>query len=102
MMKTKTPFPCLGVASRESRACLVVALMRSRVLPGLIAALNLIPAGHVTAQTFTSLGNLHGSFDSPIFLGNTLYASVHGLLLSGNTFFGTYFGDSETDDSGAV
>src|SRR6266404_673160 len=100
-MKTKDLFPCLGVVSCKAWACLAVALRR-RVLSALIAALNLLSLGQAPAQTFTSLGNLHGSFDSPIFLGNTLYASLHGLVLSGNTFYGTVPGDSETDYSGAV
>src|SRR3989449_6292859 len=68
----------------------------------LIAALNLLSVGQAPAQTFTSLGNLYGSFDSPIFLGNTLYASLHGLVLSGNTFYGTSPGDDETGYSGMV
>src|SRR2546428_193445 len=68
----------------------------------LIAALNLLSVGQAPAQTFTSLGNLHGSFDSPVFLGNSLYASLHGLVLSGNTFYVTAPGDEETGYSGAV
>src|SRR5260221_7650077 len=71
----------------------------------LIAVLNLLPAGQAPAQTFASLGNLYGSeayFDNPIFLGNTLYASLHGLVLSGNTFYETSPGDNETGYSGAV
>ena len=72
------------------------------LVPALIAALNLLSLGQAPAQTFTSLGNLHGWFDSPILLGNTIYASIHGLVLSGNTFYGTVPGDSETDYSGAV
>ena len=43
-MKTKNLFPCLGIASRAAS-----------VLPALIAVLNLLPAGRVTAQTFTTL-----------------------------------------------
>src|SRR5947207_2305108 len=58
-MKTKNLFPCLGEA-----------LVRSWVLPALIAALNLLSVGQAPAQTFTSLDNFHGSFDNPIFLGN--------------------------------
>src|SRR2546422_292512 len=121
-MKIKNLFTCLGEASRKAWACLAVALprraclavalrrraclaavaLRRRVLPALIAVLNLLSVGQAPAQTFTSLGNHGGSFDSPIYLGNTLYASVHGLVLSGNTFFGTSFGDYETHDSGWV
>jgi uncharacterized repeat protein (TIGR03803 family) len=72
------------------------------LVPTLIAALNLLVVGQAPAQTFTSLGNFHGSSDSPTNLGNTLYASLHGLVLSGNTFYGTAPGDDETGDSGAV
>jgi len=93
---------CLGKALMRSRACLAVAL-RSRVLSALIAALNLFSVGQAPAQTFTSLGNHGGSFDSPIYLGNNApYASLHGLVLSGNTFYGTVPGDMETDYSGSV
>jgi len=101
-MKTKNLFPCLGVASCKAWACLGVALREAWVLSALIAALNLLSVGQAPAQTFTSLGNFHGSFDSPIFLGNTLYASLHGLVSSGNTFFGTVPGDIESDYSGMV
>ena len=72
------------------------------LVPALIAALNLLPVGQATAQTFTSLGNFHGPFDSPGFLGNALYASLHGLALSDNTFYGTAPGDDETGFSGSV
>src|ERR1035437_2624021 len=72
-MKTsiKNLFTRLGVAS-----------MRSRVLPALIAGLNLIPAGRVTAQTFTNLHSFTGSD------GVNPYA---GLILSGNTLYGTAY-----------
>src|ERR1035437_9405074 len=50
------------------------------LLPALIAGLGLIPAGRVTAQTFTNLHNFTG-FDG---------AEPHaGLILSGNTLYGT-------------
>jgi uncharacterized repeat protein (TIGR03803 family) len=68
----------------------------------LTATLNLVSVGQAPAQTFTSLGNLHGPFDNPIFLGNTVYAAVHGLVLSDDTFYGTEPGDRDTDYSGAV
>ena len=92
--KIKNLFTRLGVVPLRAG--------RSRILFALIAAFNLLSLGQAPAQTFTSLGNLHGSFDSPIFLGNTLYASLHGLVLSGNTFCGTAPGDDETGYSGAV
>jgi len=56
--------------------------MRSRVLPALIAGLNLIPAGRVTAQTFTNLHSFAGSPSD----GAVPYA---GLILSGNILYGT-------------
>src|SRR6266576_2443791 len=51
------------------------------LLPALIAVLNLIPAGRVTAQTFTTLHSFNGGSD-----GANPYA---GLILSGNTLYGT-------------
>src|SRR5690242_6982314 len=74
------------------------------LLFGFVAPLNLLLIGQAPAQTFTSLGNLYGSgsLNNPIFLGNTLYASLHGLVLAGNTFYGTAPGDNETGYSGAV
>ena len=84
--------------------------MKKRLIPpslgfALIAALNLLSVGQAPAQTFTSRGNLYGSeayFDTPLFLGKTLYASLHGLVFSGNTFYGTTPGDYETHDGGGV
>src|SRR5450759_5024892 len=79
VMKTfiKNLFTRLGVAS-----------MRSRVLPALIAGLGLIPAGRVTAQTFT---NLH-SFTAPSGSNSTNSDGAvpyAGLILSGNILYGT-------------
>src|SRR5437667_175569 len=51
------------------------------LLPSLIAALNLIPAGRVAAQTFTTLHNFTG--------GGIPFA---GLVLSSNTLYGTTYG----------
>src|ERR1035437_9136072 len=53
------------------------------LLPALIAGLNLIPAGRVTAQTFTTLHTFTGGSD-----GANPYA---GLILSGNTLYGTAY-----------
>ena len=53
------------------------------LLPALIAGLGLIPAGRVTAQTFTTLYN---------FTGNPYEDDANpaaGLVLSGNTLYGT-------------
>src|ERR1035437_1639580 len=58
------------------------------LLPALIAGLGLIPAGRVTAQTFTTLHSftlLNNSTNSD---GARPYA---GLILSGNTLYGTAF-----------
>src|ERR1017187_6087543 len=50
------------------------------LLPALIAGLNLIPAGRVTAQTFTTLHSFTGGSDG--------MAPSPGLILSGNTLYG--------------
>src|SRR6266850_1180626 len=50
------------------------------LLPGLIVGLGLMPAGRVTAQTFTTLHSFTYSD------GADPYA---GLILSGNTLYGT-------------
>src|SRR5450759_3417370 len=52
------------------------------LLPALIAGLGLIPAGRVTAQTFT---NLHS------FTGSDGANPQAGLILSGTTLYGTAF-----------
>src|SRR5450759_1906199 len=64
------------------------------LLPALIAGLNLIPAGRVTAQTFTNLHSFTATFgpNSTNSDGARPYA---GLILSGNTLYGTaYYGGS--------
>jgi uncharacterized repeat protein (TIGR03803 family) len=73
----KNLFRCLGGAW----AYLGVASKRSRILPALIASLGLILAGQVAAQTFTTLSSFTNSSD-----GSNPHA---GLILSGNTLFGT-------------
>jgi uncharacterized repeat protein (TIGR03803 family) len=79
-MKTriKNPFTSLGVVLLRAR--------RRRVLLALIAALNLIPAGRVTAQTFTTLHTFTGNDG----------AAPNGLILSGNTLYGTARGGGFT------
>src|SRR6476646_2531144 len=52
------------------------------LLPELIAVLNLIPGGRVTAQTFTTLHSFGPDYSD----GAEPYA---GLILSGNTLYGT-------------
>src|ERR1039457_5061361 len=59
------------------------------VLPALIAGLGLIPAGRVTAQTFTTLHSFNYSD------GNY---PVAGLILSGNTLYGTAEGGGSSGD----
>src|SRR5665213_3304953 len=60
------------------------------LLPALIAGLNLMPTGRVTAQTFTTLHSFTSSSD-----GEYPYA---GLILSGNTLYGTAdYGGSSGD-----
>jgi uncharacterized repeat protein (TIGR03803 family) len=79
------------------------------LLAALIAVLNWLSVGQASAQTFTSLGNFNRSYDnfnfsndSPFFLGNTLYASLHQLVLSGNTFYCVAPGSTEYLYSGAL
>ena len=52
------------------------------LLPALIAGLNLIPTGRVTAQTFTTLHSFAGYPSDGA-------SPVCGLILSGNTLYGT-------------
>src|ERR1035437_11144559 len=58
------------------------------LLPALIAGLGLIPAGRVTAQTFTNLYSFTASDPNT---GNNSDGSapVAGLILSGTTLYGT-------------
>src|SRR5258708_2875177 len=73
-MRTKSLFTCLGAVPPRTG--------RRRVLLALIAVLNLIPAGRVTAQTFTTLHSFTGSDGA---------APEAGLITnsSGNTLYGT-------------
>src|SRR6266571_3785249 len=78
-MKTKNLFTRLGVASRKAW-----------VLPALIAVLNLIPAGRVTAQTFTTLHSFTArSTNSSGAYTNSDGAYPAGLIVSGATLYGT-------------
>src|SRR6266700_2763436 len=78
-MKTYTinPFTCLGGASRTTW-----------ILPALIAVLNLLPAGRVTAQTFTTL---HSFTPSGLYTNSDGANPYAGLITnsSGNTLYGT-------------
>src|ERR1044071_6209479 len=102
-MRTKN-LPRLGVVSREAWACLAVALVRSRRLPALIAVLNLIPAGRVTAQTFTTLYSFTGRGPQWAGLitnssGNTLYGTTASGGSGGFGGSGTVFA-VDTDGTG--
>src|SRR5947209_143860 len=59
-------------------------------LPTLVGALCFIPAGRVTTQTFTTLHSFTGRSD-----GADPYA---GLILSGNTLYGTAFVGGSSGD----
>ncbi len=61
------------------------------VLPALIAVLNLLPAGRVTAQTFTTLYSFTATSTnaSGDYTNSDGANPVAGLLLSGNTLYGT-------------
>jgi uncharacterized repeat protein (TIGR03803 family) len=87
-MKTKNLFTCLGVASRKTWACLAIA-SRRRVLPVLLASLNLIPAGRVTAQTFTTLHSFTARSGSSPGTNSDGANPEAGLILSGHTLYGT-------------
>src|SRR5665213_818404 len=61
------------------------------LLPALIAGLNLIPAGRVTAQTFTTLHTFTAT-DFNTGTNSDGATPIGGLLLSGNTLYGTAAG----------
>ena len=58
------------------------------LLPALIAGLGLIPAGWVTAQTFTNLYSFTATSGSS-FTNSDGASPVAGLILSDNTLYGT-------------
>src|SRR5258705_551059 len=64
------------------------------LVPALIAVLNLIPAGRVTAQTFTTLHSFTAISDSCPCPNSDGGRPVAGLILSGNTLYGTATGGS--------
>src|SRR5665213_753137 len=61
------------------------------LLPALIAGLNLIPAGRVTAQTFTTLHTFTAT-DFNTGTNSDGATPIGGLILSGNTLYGTAAG----------
>src|SRR3989442_1704575 len=70
------------------------------LLAALIAALGLIPAGRVTAQTFTTLHSFTPAPDPPYVNGDGSHPEA-GLVLSGNTLYGTA-DNGGTSGNGAV
>jgi len=80
-MRTKSLFTCLRAVPLRTG--------RRRVLPALIAVLNLIPAGRVTAQTFTTLHSFSYSDGA---------SPQAGLILLGNTLYGTAYQGGSSDD----
>ena len=85
-------FTCLVVASRSAWACLGVASTRSRILSVLIAMLNLIPAGRLTAQTFKTLHSFTPT--SPYGNSNSDGAAPYAGLItnsSGTILYGTAY-----------
>src|SRR5437867_2040310 len=59
------------------------------LLPALIAVLNLLPAGRVTAQTFTPLHNFTTTSGYPDYTDSDGANPFAGLILSGSTLYGT-------------
>src|SRR6266705_4190909 len=71
-----------------------VCVQNPFLCPGLMAGLGLILAGPVTAQTFTTLYSFTGGSDG--------VRPEAGLILSGNTLFGTTYGNYFNGDNGTV
>src|SRR5260370_30779727 len=93
----------LGGTSRSAWTCLAVVWLRpgrSWAVPALIAVLNLIPAGRVTAQTFTTLHSFTAPDDTYYTNSDGAYPRA-GLFLSGNTLYGTA-GDGGSSGPGPV
>src|SRR5205823_8914177 len=69
-------------------------IIKLSLLPAVIAALNLIPAGRVTAQTFSTLHSFAGYPSDGAYPGE--------LISSGNTLYGTTAGNGGTVGYGTV
>jgi uncharacterized repeat protein (TIGR03803 family) len=85
-MKTKSLFPCRGLVPLRGG--------RSRVLPALIAVLNLIQAVLATAQTFATLHSFTALGETvvdeePFYVNSDGANPSAGLILSGSTLYGT-------------
>src|SRR5436309_714135 len=88
---SRTAGACLDEVLMRNRACLAVVWLREGrrwVLPALVAVLNLLPAGRVTAQTFTTLHSFTAFSNLALTNGDGGYPFA-GLILSGNTLYGT-------------
>src|SRR5260221_8580910 len=81
----RTPHSCRA-EGKQRRAAFRTTLF---LLPALIAVLNLIPAGQVTAQTLTTLHSFTPSGPYTNSDGANPYA---GVIVSGNTLYGTTTG----------
>src|SRR6266516_3281139 len=97
-MKTSiiNPFTRRGGTSRAAWACLAAASTPSWVLPALIVGLHLIPAGRLTAQTFTTLHSFTAlsPYDPPNPQTNSDGANPYAGLItnsSGNILYGTAY-----------
>jgi hypothetical protein len=66
--------------SLNPKSIMSASMKKLFLLPALLAALGLMPAGQVTAQTFTNLHSFTGTGGSQ---------PRGGLILSGNTLYGT-------------
>jgi uncharacterized repeat protein (TIGR03803 family) len=64
--------------------------VHSFLLPALIAGLGLIPAGRVSAQAFTTLYSFTAT-SGPLYTNSDGANPEAGLILSGNTLYGTAF-----------
>ena len=73
------------------------------LVPGLIVALGVILAGRVTAQTFTTLHSFTAFVPGPYFGTNSDGAyPTAGLVLSGNTLYGTAYSGGITKENGGT
>src|SRR5437667_5688668 len=82
-MRTKSLFTYLGVVPLRAG--------RSWILLALIAVFSLIPAGRVTAQTFTTLHSFTATStnSSGVYTNREGAGPYGGLILAGNTLYGT-------------
>ena len=72
----------------EQRQTMKTCFKKLFLLPTLIASLSLIPAGRVTAQTFTTLYSFTAT-SFPTYTNSDGASPDATLILSGNTLYGT-------------